>query len=293
MPRIAYVNGRYLPHAAATVHVEDRGYQFADGVYEVIAVHKGGFLGEKGHMDRLDHSLSELRIVSPMARKPMMIVLREVVRRNGVLDGLVYLQITRGVAPRDHPFPSKCTSSLVVTTVKRPPINKIDLLAGISVISIPDTRWKRRDIKSVSLLPNVLGKQQAIEVGAQEAWFIDNDGFVTEGTATNAWIVAKGGELITRDISENIFNGITRLALLEAAREKGVSLVERPFTIAEAIDARDAFISSSNSHVKAVTCINGQSVGNGHAGELTTRLLDIYMDFIESTGGPQQTDRWN
>ena len=293
MPRIAYVNGRYLPHAAATVHVEDRGYQFADGVYEVIAVHKGGFLGEKGHMDRLDHSLSELRIVSPMARKPMMMVLREVVRRNGVLDGLVYLQITRGVAPRDHPFPSKCTSSLVVTAVKRPPINKIDLLAGISVISIPDIRWKRRDIKSVSLLPNVLGKQQAIEVGAQEAWLIDNDGFVTEGTATNAWIVAKGGELITRDISENILNGITRLALLEAAREKGVSLVERPFTIAEAIDAPEAFISSSNSHVKAVTRINGQSVGNGHAGELTTRLLDIYMDFIESAGGPQQTDRWN
>ncbi len=293
MPRIAYVNGRYVPHATAMVHVEDRGYQFSDGVYEVMAVHNGQFLGEKGHLDRLAHSLTELRIDWPMALKPLQMVLNEVVRRNHVRDGLVYLQITRGVAPRDHQFPEACASSLVVTAVKRPPINKSQLLSGIDVISVPDIRWKRRDIKSVSLLPNVLGKQQAVEAGAQEAWQIDDDDFITEGMATNAWIVTKDGELVTRDVSAAILNGITRLAILEAARQQDVPIVERPFTLAEALDAREAFISSSNSHVRAVTRIDGQSIGNGHAGELTAKLLDIYMDYMESVGGPQQTDRWN
>jgi D-alanine transaminase len=292
MPRIAYVNGRYVPHAQAVVHVEDRGYQFADGVYEVIAVHRGRFLGEQGHLDRLAHSLDALSIDWPMERKPLAMVLREVIRRNGVRDGLVYMQITRGVAPRDHPFPKYCRSSLVVTAVKRPPIDKAALLAGIDVISTPDLRWKRRDIKSVSLLPNVLAKQQAVEQGAGEAWQIDDDGFVTEGSATNAWIVTKDGELVTRDIGPTILNGITRLAILEAAEQHDIPIVERPFTLDEALAAREAFISSSNSHVKAVTRIDGQSIGNGYAGELTTRLLDLYMDYMESIGGPQRTDTW-
>ena len=292
MPRIAYVNGRYVPHAQAVVHVEDRGYQFADGVYEVIAVHGGRFLGEQGHLDRLAHSLDALRIDWPMARKPLAMVLREVIRRNGVRDGLVYLQITRGVAPRDHPFPKQCHSALVVTAVKRPPIDKAALLAGIDVISTPDLRWKRRDIKSVSLLPNVLAKQEAVEQGAGEAWQIDDEGFVTEGSATNAWIVTKDGELVTRDIGPSILNGITRLAILEAAEQHDIPIIERPFTLDEALAAREAFISSSNSHVKAVTRIDGQSIGNGHAGELTTRLLDLYMDYMESIGGPRRTDTW-
>lgn len=293
MPRIAYVNGRYVPHGAAMIHVEDRGYQFADGVYEVIAVHRGRFLGEKGHLDRLGHSLGELRIDWPMARRPLSMVLREVARRNGVMDGLVYLQVTRGVAPRDHPFPAVSRSALVVTAVKRPPISKATLLAGIDVITVPDIRWQRRDIKSISLLPNVLGKQQAVEAGAQEAWQVDDDGFVTEGTATNAWIVNRAGELVTRDIGHAILNGITRLAILEAARAQNVPFVERPFTLEEALDAKEAFISSSNGHVKAVTRIDGHSIGNGQAGELTTRLFDIYMEFMESVGGPQETNRWN
>ncbi len=263
MARIAYVNGRYLPHGEAMVHIEDRGYQFADGVYEVMAVHKGRFLGEKGHMDRLEHSLNELSITAPMSRKPMMHILREVVRRNRVCHGLVYMQITRGVAPRDHPFPEKCVSSMVVTAVRRAPIDKRQLLAGIAVISTPDLRWKRRDIKSISLLPNVLGKQKAINEGAQEAWLIDESGYVTEGTATNAWIVSKDSKLITRDISENILNGITRLAIIEAAKEKALPVVERPFTIAEAREAREAFISSSNAHVKAVTRIDNKIIGGG------------------------------
>ena len=293
MSRIAYVNGRYIPHAQAMIHVEDRGYQFADGVYEVIALHKGQFLGEKGHMERLEYSLNELSITAPMARRPMMSILREVVRQNHVHHGLVYLQITRGVAPRDHPFPEECVSSMVVTAVKRAPINKGQLLSGISVISTPDIRWKRRDIKSISLLPNVLGKQKAVDLGAQEAWFLDEGGYVTEGTATNAWIITKDGELITRETGKHILNGITRLSILEVAKEKGVPLFERAFTIKEAQEAREAFISSSNSHVKAETCIDGQVIGDGHAGELTIRLLDIYMDFVEELGGPQHTDRWS
>lgn len=293
MSRIAYVNGQYVPHGAAMVHVEDRGYQFSDGVYEVIAVHNGSFLGEQGHLDRLAHSLDALQIDWPMARKPLSMVLREVIRRNGVHDGLVYLQITRGVAPRNHPFPANCASALVITAVQRPPINKSELLAGIDVISVPDLRWKRRDIKSISLLPNILAKQQAAEAGALEAWLVGDDGFVTEGSSTNAWIVTKDGELVTRDIGPSILNGITRLAILEAARERDVPIIERPFTMAEAREAREAFISSSNMHVRAVTSVDGQSVGNGHAGELTGRLLDIYMEYMEREGGPKQTDRWN
>jgi len=293
MPRIAYVNGRYVPHAQAMVHVEDRGYQFSDGVYEVVAIHNGQMLGEKGHFDRLAHSLSELSIDWPMAQKPLQMVLREMVRRNHVRDGLIYLQITRGVAPRDHPFPKHTAPSLVITAVKRAPIDKVQLLSGIDVVSLPDIRWKRRDIKAISLLPNVLAKQAAVEAGAQEAWQVDDDGLVTEGSATNAWIVTKEGELVTRDVSAAILNGITRLAILEAAREHDIPIVERAFSVAEALEAREAFISSSNSHVRAVTRIDGQSIGNGHAGDLTTRLLDIYMNFMESVGGPQQTDRWN
>ena len=161
------------------------------------------------------------------------------------------------------------------------------------MLTIPDIRWQRCDIKSVALLPNILGKQQAKDAGAFEAWQVDADGMVTEGTSTNAWIVTQDGELVTRDISTSILNGITRLAILEAAAEAQVNVSERAFSVDEALSAREAFISSSTSHVKAVTRINGQSVGNGHAGELTTRVLDLYVDYIEGHGGPQVTDSWN
>jgi len=293
MSRIAYVNGQYLPHSKGFVHIEDRGYQFADGVYEVFAVHNGKLIGVKGHMDRLDHSLSELRIDWPMQRGPFMLVVTEVVRRNHVKNGLVYIQVTRGVARRDHPFPKDCISSMVVTAKKMPPMDKKALCKGIGVITIPDIRWKRKDIKSVSLLPNCLGKQQAREAGAFEAWMIDENGMVTEGTSTNAWIVTKDGELITRDVSKAILNGITRLAIVEAATQAGITISERAFSEQEALDAKEAFISSSTSHVKAVTRINEMPVGNGHVGEMTTRLLDLYVDLIETKGGPEHTDRWN
>lgn len=293
MSRIAYVNGRYLPHNDATVHIEDRGYQFADGVYEVFAVLGGRLIGVEGHLNRLAHSLSALRIAWPMERRPFMLVVGEVVRRNHVDNGLVYIQITRGVARRDHPFPADPESALVITARKSPALDKNALRKGVDVITIEDIRWKHRDIKSVSLLPNVLGKQQAREQGAFEAWQVDADGYVTEGTSTNAWIVTKDGMLVTRNASHFILNGITRLAVIEAAAAAGMALEERPFTVDEAINAREAFVSSSTAHVKAVTRIDGKSIGNGHVGEVTTRLLDLYLDYIDRMGGPQKTDIWN
>ena len=293
MARIAYVNGQYVRHRDATVHIEDRGYQFSDGVYEVFAVMRGKLIGEVGHLQRLTHSLKELRIDWPINRSALMVVINEIVRRNHVYDGIIYLQITRGVAPRDHPFPKEPSSTIVLTARKSAPLDKDALRAGSDVITIPDIRWERCDIKSVALLPNILGKQQAREAGAFEAWQVDNSGFVTEGTSTNAWIVAQNGELVTRNVSKDILNGITRLAVIEAAAAVGISIVERPFTPAEAISAREAFITSSSSHVKAVTRIDGKSIGNGHVGDVTSRILDAYISYIESEGGPKLTDTWN
>ncbi len=293
MSRIAYVNGQYVPHNQAAVHIEDRGYQFADGVYEVFCVHGGKLIGEKGHMDRLNHSLGELSIAWPMSRRALAVIIREMARRNRVRDGFIYLQVTRGVAKRDHPFPDNAESSLVLTARRLPPLDKEVMLAGVAVITIPDIRWKRHDIKSVSLLPNILGKQQAREAGAYEAWMVDDDGLVTEGTASNAWIVTKDGELVTHNVSHAILNGITRLSVLEAVSKAGVVFAERPFSVDEAMQAKEAFLTSSTSHVKAVTSIDGESVGNGHAGELTNRVIDLYVDFIEGPGGPRNTDTWN
>ena len=293
MSRIAYVNGQYVPHQDAAVHIEDRGYQFADGVYEVFAVHQGRMVGEQGHMDRLAHSLGELRIDWPMSARALGVIIREVSRRNRVRDGLIYLQITRGVARRDHSFPDNTESALVVTARRMPPLDKEQLRKGVGVITIPDIRWQRHDIKSVSLLPNIIGKQQAREAGAYEAWMVNNEGMITEGTASNAWIVTKDGELVTHNASHAILNGITRLSVLEAAVAAGVPFFERAFSVEEAMQAKEAFVTSSTSHVKAVTSIDGHSIGNGHIGELTSRMLDLYVDFIETKGGPQNTNTWN
>ena len=293
MSRIAYVNGQYVSHRDATVHVEDRGYQFADGVYEVFAVMGGKLIGEQGHLERLAHSLSELRIEWPMSRPALMVAVKEIVRRNHVRDGLVYLQVTRGVSPRDHPFPQHSDSALVITARKSGPLDKDTLRNGVDIITIPDIRWQRCDIKSVALLANVLGKQEAREANAFEAWQVDEDGYITEGTSTNAWIVTTSGDLVTRNASTSILNGVTRLAVLEAVVEVGVDIIERPFTPQEALAAREAFITSSTSHVKAVTRINGQSIGNGHVGDLTNRVLDAYVEYVKTHGGPQTTDTWN
>ncbi|MGE0117412.1 MAG: D-amino-acid transaminase [Dongiaceae bacterium] len=241
MPRYAYVNGRYVPHAAAQVHIEDRGYQFADGVYEVILIRSGDLVDEEPHLDRLDRSLRSLRIPWPMPRPALRLVMRELIRRNGVDAGTLYLQATRGVAARDHKFPANVKPSLVATTRRTRPIPDSILAVAVSVITQPDIRWRRCDIKTISLLPNVLGKQAAVEAGAFEAWLVDDAGNVTEGTSTNAWIVAPDGRLLTRDLGSTILAGITRSSLLQLIRSLGLAFEERSFSVAEAKAATEAF----------------------------------------------------
>ena len=279
MSRIAYVNGRYVPHAKASVHVEDRGYQFADGVYEVVALVGGRMIDEEPHLDRLERSLRELRIAMPMSRAALKLILREVARRNRIRNGLVYVQITRGVARRDHPFPKNVAPALVVTAKRINPANEATVEAGVKVITIPDIRWERCDIKSVGLLPNVLVKQQARESGAFEAWQVARDGTVTEGTSTNAWIVTRDGELVTRPASNAILNGITRLTILKLAKQEGLRFRERPFSVEEAKGAREAFISSAMSFVTPVTQIDEAVIGNGRAGSLSLQLRRAYAEY--------------
>ena len=279
MSRIAYVNGRYVPHGEASVHIEDRGYQFADGVYEVVAVRDGEFCDKQGHLDRLDRSLAELRIRPPVGRAALEVILREVARRNGVRNGLVYMQVTRGVYPRNHPFPPETVKSALVVTAKRSVAqDPVKTANGIAVISVPDQRWARCDIKSVGLLANVLAKQQAREAGAYEAWQIDRDGFVTEGSSTNAWIVTRDNELVTRPATNDILRGITRETLLRVARKRGLKVVERRFTVEEAQNAKEAFITSASSYVLPVVRVDDRPVGNGARGELTLELVEGYIE---------------
>ena len=280
MSRIAYVNGQYVPHSHAAVHVEDRGYQFADGVYEVVAVRDGHLVDLDPHFERLDRSLSELDIEAPMSRAALGFILKETVRRNRVTDGIVYLQITRGVAPRDHQFPADATAAIVVTA--RNAIPKVaQREAGIGVVSTLDIRWKRCDIKTISLLPNVLAKQKAAEAGAYEAWQVDLDGFVTEGSATNAWIVTQDSEIVTRQTDEAILSGVTRLAVMALAEREGITLIERPFSLEEAKTAKEAFLTSTTSNVMPVIEIDGSSIGNGHPGTVTRALSELYERFAK------------
>ncbi|MBT6116870.1 MAG: D-amino-acid transaminase [Rhodospirillaceae bacterium] len=291
MSRIAYVNGRYLPHGEAVVHIEDRGYQFSDGIYEVIALRRGALVDEAPHLDRLERSLGELRIERPMGRRALSAVMREVARRNRVREGIVYIQVTRGVARRDHAFPVAPRPALVVTARSQGPSKTAPATGGVSVITVPDIRWARCDIKSVALLPNVLAKQQAREAGAFEAWFLDDRGQVTEGCSTNAWIVTDKGELITRDPGNAILNGVTRRTILRLAAERQIRLVERPFTLEEAKAAREVFITSTTAYVMPVVRIDDAPVGEGRAGPLSSALREAYFDYtIEGPGGGAAED---
>ncbi len=284
MSRIAYVNGRYVPHLDAAVHIEDRGYQFADGVYEVIAVHAGALVDEDGHLDRLARSLKALHMAWPMARGPLRVIMRQVIRRNRIDSGYLYMQVTRGVARRNHPFPSGVRSALVMTARHAPPFDAAAAGRGVDVITVPDLRWARRDIKSTALLPNVLARQQAVEAGAYEAWMVDGDGLVTEGTASNAWIVTADGTLVTRHVDTAILEGITRRAVADLAAAQGLRMVERPFTVTEAKAAAEAFVTGTTSLVKPVVRIDGTDVGDGRPGPLTTRLLAWYGEHMAGQG---------
>jgi D-alanine transaminase len=283
VPRYAYVNGRYLDHRTASVHIEDRGYQFADGVYEVIGVRDGALIDEGPHLDRLARSLGELRIAWPLSRPALGFVIRELMRRNRLRDGLVYMQVTRGVARRDHAFPSAAVKPALVVTTKTTKRGDSDPGPGVAVKSEPDIRWQRCDIKTVALLPNVLAKQAARESGAYEAWLVDSQGRVTEGASTNAWIVTPDGELVTRQTDTGILAGITRKTLKSLAAELQLKLVERPFTLAEAKQANEAFITSATSYVTPVVKIDGEKIGDGKPGPMALRLREEYVRFA-STG---------
>ena len=279
MSRYAYVNGQFQPHSQAVVHVEDRGYQFADAVYEVWAVINGKLADFEGHMTRLGRSLDELKIEHPMSRASLTNVLRETVRRNRVRFGLCYIQISRGTARRDHVFPDPAVAPSVVITCKSldPVAMEAKAKKGVAVITQPDIRWGRCDIKTVGLLPNILAKQAAKERSAAEAWLVDEMGMVTEGSSTNAWIVDKDGKLRTRDTQANILRGITRHNLIDIARKAGVEILEKPFSVEEAKQAKEAFFTAASAFLTPVVSIDGAKVGDGKPGPLTTKLRELYF----------------
>ena len=287
MSRIAYVNGRYLPFRDAKVHVEDRGYQFGDGVYEVCEVRGGRLIDERRHLDRLKRSLAELRIRLPISLAVLDVVLREVVARNRIGYGIVYLQITRGVARRDHAFPAPAVRPSIVVTARALNSTRNETLAaaGIAVVSVPDCRWDRVDIKTIGLLPNVLARQAAIEQGARDAWFVDKDGNVTEAASANAWIVTAAGAIVTRPADRAILRGIARAVVLEAAKAQGLVVEERPFTLEEAYAAREAFVTAASQLVLPVVRIDGRLIGDGKPGPVATALRDLFHRYAE-TGSP-------
>jgi D-alanine transaminase len=283
MSRIAYVNGRYLPFRDAKVHVEDRGYQFADSVYEVCEVRGGRLVDERRHLERLKRSLAELRIRMPMSLNALGVVLREVVARNRVGYGIVYLQITRGVARRDHAFPAAAVPPSVIVTAR--PLNRARnealATAGIAVITVPDNRWGRVDIKTIGLLPNVLARQAAIEQGARDAWFVDNDGAVTEAASANAWIVTPAGAVVTRPADHGILRGITRAVLFDVAKALGLVVEERAFTLQEAYAAREAFVTAASQIVLPVVRIDSRVIGDGKPGPIATALRREFHRYAE------------
>jgi len=276
--RVAYVNGRYLPHSAAGVHIEDRALQLGDGIYEVAAISGGKMIDLEEHLDRLERSLGEIGMDMPMGRAALKLVMREMMTRNRVRDGLLYLQVSRGAVRRDHPIPDMVPRPTLIMTVRPqdPAIVKKKLTDGIGVISRPDERWARRDIKTVQLLPNLLAKTEARKAGAYEAWFVDNDGFVTEGASTTAWIVDKDGHVVTRQLSHDVLPGVTRRVIIEAAADGQLAIVERKFTVEEARGAREAFLSSASGAAIPVVKIDGKAIGDGTPGPLTRRIQALY-----------------
>lgn len=279
MSAIAYVNGAYMPLAAAGVSILDRGLQFADSIYEVWAVRGGRLCDRHEHMARLQRSLGELRIAFNVSEASLWIVIGEVMRRNRVRDGIVYLQATRGAAPRDHGFPAAgVTPSLIVTakTLDRA-ATATRAAQGVAVITVPETRWARCDIKSTNLLANVLARQAAREAGAFEAWFVDEDGFVTEGTSSTAWIVDSEGRLRTRALSNRLLHGVTRAVLMRVAQARQIAVTEAAFTPREVQNAREAFISAASNPAVGIVSIDGKPIGDGRPGPVTQALRAAYL----------------
>lgn len=284
IPRCVYVNGRYAPYGEAVVHVEDRGFQFADGIYEVYGVRQGRLIDEEGHSVRLARSLREMQMDAPASPEALRIIFLETIRRNRVRDGLIYVQVTRGVARRDHAFPNPPVRPGLVVMAWPVDMAKARAKAakGLRVITLPDNRWGRCDIKTVSLIPNVLAMHTANKAGADDAWFLDGEGMVTEGTRANAWIVDADGQLITRHTDAAILSGITRQTLMEVAAERGLKVVERAFSVNEAKAAREAFVTGAGSTVTPVVEIDGHVIANGVPGSIATALWDAYETYAIS-----------
>jgi D-alanine transaminase len=276
MGRTVYVNGDYLPEEEAKISVFDRGFLFADGVYEVTSVLDGRMIDFPGHLARLHRSLGELDMPAPVTDAEIEAIHRELIARNGVQEGMVYLQVTRGAADRDFAYPAEPKPSLVMFTQEKPLADTPAARNGIRVISVPDIRWARRDIKTVQLLAPSMCKMMARKSGADDAWMVE-DGFVTEGTSNNAWIVTRDGTIVTRDLSPAILAGITRAALLHYAAEAQIRIEERSFTLAEAQDAAEAFVTAASAFVTPVVEIDGVRLGDGRPGPVTTRLREIYL----------------
>lgn len=283
MSRIAYVNGAYVPTSDAFVHINDRGYQFADGVYEGVTVRKGEMIDLEPHLDRLWRSMGELKMEEPMARAPMRLVFKELIRRNRISDGFLYIQVTRGEAVRDHAFPAFSVPSFVATC-RRLDLNAVQARAqkGVAAATQPDLRWGRCDVKSTSLLPNILAKQAAKETGAFEAVLVDENGYVTEGSSTNMWIVTKDGKLKTRPTNDNILAGITRARVKSLAEGLQITIDETAFTVEEALEAKEMFLTSSTSCATPIVALDGKTIGDGTPGPVAKRLVDAYFDFMDA-----------
>lgn len=283
MTRIVYVNGDYLPETEAKISIFDRGFIFADGIYEVSAVMGGKLIDNGAHLARLERSLKEIELSCPWSRNELVAIQQELIARNHIDEGMVYIEVTRGVADREFAFPRGIRPTLVMFTQEKRMSDSPQATVGIKVVTTPDLRWKRRDIKSVALLPQVLAKQFAALSGAQEAWMVE-DGAITEGGSSTAWILGADGRLVTRPLSQAVLPGITRQAVMQLMEDTGLVLDERPFTLAEALAAREAFTTSATSLVMPVVEIDGRKVGDGRPGPVAARLREIYIDLARKGG---------
>lgn len=283
MPQTAYVNGSYGPISDAHVHINDRGFQFADSVYEGISVRLGKMVDLEPHLGRLWRSMGELSITEPMGRAALKVVLNEVHRKSRFTDAFLYIQVTRGVAPRDHAFPTNAGRASLVVTCKRADFEAVRkrALTGVTTATYPDTRWGRCDIKSTALLPNILAKQAAREAGAFEAILVDTDGFITEGSTTNIWVVTQGGDIVTRPTSDNILAGITRARIKTIAEKLKMRVKEAKISVEEAKNAREVFFTSSSNCAMPIVEIDEHKIGDGTVGPVAKQLIDAYFNFTD------------
>ncbi len=288
MARIIYLNGQYLPVSHAAISPEDRGFLFGDAVYEVVACIHGHLADETGHLDRLERSLNELKMRMPVERETLRFLMRETLRRNKQKNAAIYIQISRGTAKRDFKFPAADTpQTLMIISYNHDYDNHVLYEKGLKIKTLPDIRWPRRDIKTTLLLPQSYTKQLAVEEGYDDAWMVDDEGYITEGTSNNAWIITQDNEIITRGVSTDILNGVTRTAFKKLAEPLGYKITECSFTATEAYEAKEAFISSAGTFAVPVVNIDGHIIADGKRGEMSKVLHDEYRAYVEGLRGQQ------